>query len=274
MSFYYAIFGDNMKVYLDILFFLNFAFDFLLLTSVSLLLRRNAKLKRLLLASLIGGLSIFLLFLPLNSFSLFLWKIGISTLMTLIAFGYKDFSYTFKNILYLYMTSIVLGGVLYFLNVTFSYKQEGLVFYHNGLSINFIVLLLLSPIILKMYVKELRHLKNHYSHYYEVTLYLEGKKYIMTAFLDTGNHLKDPYTKKPILLVYNKKLLENIRAPILVPYETASGSSMLSCIKGEKIVIKGIGERKNCLIGLLQQKIGIDGVDCILQEQILEGDYA
>lgn len=193
--------------------------------------------------------------------------------MTLIAFGYRDFTFTMKNIGYLYTTSILLGGILYFLNVTFSYKQEGLIFYHNGLSINFIVLILFAPLILKMYIKQLLHLKNNYSHYYEITIQIDHISYHMNAFLDTGNHLKDPYTRKPILLVYHKKLLKNIRAPILVPYETATGTSMLSCIKPTKITIKGIGERKNCLVGVLQNKIGIDGIDCILQEQILEGDY-
>lgn len=271
MLFFYNEAGDNMKVYLDILFFLNFGFDFLLLMTVSLLLRRNTKLRRLLLGGILGGLSIFLLFFSMNSIQLFLWKILISIIMILFSFGFRDFRYTLKNFLYLYSTSIVLGGILYFLNITFSYKQEGLVFYHEGLSINVVVLFLLSPVILWLYIKQMIHLKNHYAHYYEVEIH-EGKNtYSFHGFLDTGNHLKDPYTGKPILLVHNKKLYNEIRAPILVPYETASGSSMLTCIKVSKIVIKGVGERENCLVGFLQNKIAIDGIDCILQEKILEG---
>lgn len=37
-----------MKVYLDLVFFLNFAFDFLLLLTVSLILKRHASYRRLL----------------------------------------------------------------------------------------------------------------------------------------------------------------------------------------------------------------------------------
>lgn len=251
-----------MKVYLDVLFFLNFGFDFLLLTSVSIILRRNAKIKRLLLGGIVGGLSIFLLFLKMNSVQLFLWKFVISVLMILLSFGFRDIRYTSKNLLYLYSMSLILGGILYFLNVTFSYKQEGLVFYHNGLSINVILLFLLSPLILRLYTKQMIHLKNHYSHYYEIEIHQEKDIYHLHGFLDTGNHLKDPYTGKPILLVHNKKMYNEIRAPILVPYETASGSSILTCTKVSKIIIKGVGERKNCLIGFLENRIAIDGIDC------------
>ena len=83
--------------------------------------------------------------------------------MILVTFKFKNIRYTLKNIVYLYITSIVLGGCLYLLNIEFSYKQVGLVFYHNGLSINFIVLILASPIILFIYVKQAINLKNNYS---------------------------------------------------------------------------------------------------------------
>ena len=262
-----------MKVYVDVLFFLNFTFDFLLLLSVSYLLRRGTKISRLLFGGLVGGLSIFILFLKINSITLFFLKLGISILMILASFGYHDLRYTLKNLLFLYMTSIVLGGFLYFLNVQFSYKQEGLVFYHHGLGINFIVLIIFSPIILYIYVKQGIHLKNHYAHYYLVTLYFKGKKYELKGFLDTGNHLKDPYTGKPILLVYDKKIEKEISRPILVPYETANGVGMLPCTKVDKIEIKGVGSYSSCMIGILKNKIGIDGVDCILQEKILEGSH-
>ena len=52
-----------MKIYLDLLFFLNFGFDFILLLVVSIILRRNVSLTRIVLGGLIGGLSIFILFL-------------------------------------------------------------------------------------------------------------------------------------------------------------------------------------------------------------------
>ncbi len=262
-----------MKVYLDVIFFLNFSFDFLLLLSVSLLLRRNVKLRRIFLGAFLGALSIFFLFFKMNSFLLFLFKVGISILMILSTFGYHNFTYTRKNFSFLYSTSMLFGGVLYCLNSMFSYKQEGLIFYHHGIGINFYVLLILSPLLLRKYVKEMLHLKTNYKDFYKVRLYEKKKIYEFQAFLDTGNRLKDPYTGKPILLISKKHFKGTMKNPIIVPYETISGKSLLLCKRFSKLEIEGVGERKNFLVGFLDEEIGMDGVDCILQERILEGDY-
>ena len=86
-----------MKLYLDVIFFLNTAFDLLLLITVSYLLHRQASFKRLLFGALFGGLTIVILFLPLNSWTLFLYKMVVSIIMVLITFSYRDLRYTLKN---------------------------------------------------------------------------------------------------------------------------------------------------------------------------------
>ena len=263
-----------MKIYLDLILFLNFAFDFLLLLSVSIILRRNIKLRRILLGSVIGALSIFFLFMKLNSFTLFIYKFVISIFMVLITFNFKNIRYTLKNLFYLYITSVVLGGFLYFLNIEFSYKQVGLVFYHNGLSINFIVLIIASPIILFAYVKQAIYLKNNYSNYYKVDIYLkDGTIRKVNAFLDTGNKLIDPYKKRPIILVSEKSLKINYNnyKVLLVPYDGINSHGLLKCIEPLKINIHGLGIKHNLLIGISNENIDIDGVSCILHTKLLEG---
>lgn len=263
-----------MKIYLDMIFLLNFIFDFLLLIATSIVLRRNTKLRRLILGALIGGLSIFILFIKINSFELFILKIIISILMSLVSFGFRDIKYTFKNLYYLYTVSILLGGFLYFLNVEFSYKQEGLVFYHDGLSINFIVLIVFSPLIIYTYVKQGINLKNNYSNYYNVDIYLkDGTIKNFSAFLDTGNKLYDPYKKRPIILIYDKNLRFdfNLNNTLLVPYDGINSHGLLKCIIPEKIYIKGIGIKTDVLIGISNEKIDIDGINCILHTKLLEG---
>jgi len=263
-----------MKLYVDMIFLLNFGFDLILLISTSMILRRNVKFIRLLLGSLVGALSIFILFLKINSFELFIIKVLISLVMVLITFKFKDIRYTLKNLYYLYTISIVLGGFLYFLNVQFSYKQEGLVFYHNGLSINFIVLIVFSPIIIYTYSKQLLNLKNNYSNYYKVDIYLkDGTIKKFNAFLDTGNKLYDPYKKRPIIIVNEKDLKININSEntLLVPYDGVNSHGLLKCIVPDKVYIYGIGVKDNLLIGISKEKIDIDGVNCILHTKLLEG---
>ncbi len=263
-----------MTLYLDLLFFLNFAFDFLLLLSVSILLRRRAKLGHLFLGALLGGGSIFVLFVRINSFFLFLFKIIISILMIIVAFGYKDLKYTFRNILYLYLSSIILGGFLYYLNVEFSYQQKGLVFYHKGLSINYLVLVILSPIIIYTYVRQGLQLRNHYANYYELELFLtKSKKLNLTGFLDTGNKLVDPFLKRPVILVNNhylKGVINDLKT-IFIPYHTVNNKGLLKCVIPYKIIIKGVEVPIKFLVGVMTEEMELDGVNCLLHQCLLEG---
>lgn len=262
-----------MKLYIDLIFILNLVFDFILLTAVSIILRRNVRFGRILLGSLIGGLSIFILFLKINTLQLFFIKFLIALLMILATFKFKDIRYTLKNIFFLYTLSIVLGGFLYMLNLEFSYRNDGIIFYHNGLSINWIVLLIISPIIIYIYIKQTINLKNNYSNYYKVDIYFKnGKKIELNAFLDTGNNLIDPYKKRPIILVHSREINKYIdeESTLLVPYTSLNNDSLLRCIKVDKINIKGIGYKTNFLVGISDNKINIDGIDCILNTRLLE----
>lgn len=260
-----------MKIYLDVLFFLNFGFDFLLLLVVSIILRRNVRLIRMILGGLVGGLSIFILFLKINSFELFILKILISVIMILVTFSYKNIRYFVKNFFFLYSASMILGGFLYFLNIEFSYKQEGLVFYHDGLSINFIFLIIFSPVILYIYIRQGLNLKNNFSNYYKVNIYLKNKKIRLNGFLDTGNKLKDPYSGKPIIVVNEKSIKKDNYNYLLVPVKTVSEESMMRCIKIDEVEIIGVGKKKDVLLGLTKMKIDMEGIDCILNQSLLEG---
>lgn len=255
-----------MKVYLDLIMILNFFFDFILLLSVSVLLRRNVSIYKLLGGAFIGGISIFFLFLNLNSFLLFLFKLVISMIMILVSFGYRDCKYTFKNFLYLYSASIILGGFLYFLNVEFSYRQEGLIFIQNGLSINVVFLIIFCPIIIYIYVKQGIWLKNNYSNYYKVQIYFQEEKFQFNAFLDTGNNLSVPITNKPVILI-DKAIKSEVF--FYIPYKGVNNSGLIKCIKADKVEINGLVKNK-VVIGMLEEKIKIDGIDCLLNKRLLE----
>lgn len=246
---------------------LNCFFDFILLLSVSIILKRNVSIYRILFGSFIGGLSILFLFINISSFLLFIFKIIISILMIVISFGYKNFNYTFKNFIYLYMNSMVLGGVLYFLNVEFSYKQVGLIFINNGLSINFIFLVITSPIIIYTYIKQIKILKNNYNSYYDISIFINNISYNYKAFLDTGNNLFDPVSLKPVILV-DKPL--PVSKFFYIPYKVVNNSGIIKCFKPDKVIINN-KEVRNVLIAITDNKIKIDGVDCLLNKKILEG---
>lgn len=257
-----------MKIYLDYIFIINFLFDALLLLSVATILRRNISLKKILLGALIGGISIFTLFIKINNLELFLFKIIISILMILTTFSFKNIKYTIKNLSYLYMSSMILGGTLYFFNIQFSYKQEGLIFYHNGLGVNLIFLILFSPIIIYTYIRQAKELKNTYSKYYKVNVKYKNKEFKLNGFLDTGNKLVDPITNYPIVIV-EESYFKDIENFMMVPYNTISGNGLMKCIIPEEIEINKKKYNKKIILGL-SKNIKMEGIDCILNPILVE----
>ena len=259
-----------MKIYIDLILLLNFGFDFLLLLSVSLILKRNTELYKLLLGAFIGSISVLTLFIKINSMQLFIIKIIISILMTITSFKYKNIKYTLKNILYLYISSIVLGGALYLLNIELTYKNQGIIFYKNKMSINFIILVIISPIILYIYTKECKNLRNNYSNYHKVEIKIRDKIIKCTGFVDTGNKLKDPYKKRPIILMNNNYLDNNLNK-IFVPVHTILGTNLIECIKIQELKIDNTIIKQEVLLGFINKRIKIDGIECLLNNEIIEG---
>lgn len=245
-----------MTIYIDLVILLNYFFDSLILLTVNTTLKRNISIKKILFVSLLGELSL-LGFLLSNKYLLILLKLEISLILNILTFKYKDIFYTVTNVLYFYMVSIILGGFIYYLKL-------------NNLSYFFI--LLLVPLILYLYIKQNLNMKTTINKTYPLTIYFPNKRKLsLTGFVDTGNKLRDPVTKKWVVLV-NKKLLQGvirIRTPIYVPYHSLNNKGLVECIKPEKLVIEG-KEYTNFLIGLMDSKVMINSSDCILNLEILE----
>ena len=181
-------------------------------------------------------------------------------LMITIAFKYKNIRYFLTNILYTYILSILLGGLIYLFNSKVTLN----------IYLNYLVIIILSIEVMTLYIKENKKIKNTYNNYYKVDIYFKDKSKIsVVGFIDTGNNLYDPYKKRPIILLSNKYIREDNY--ILVPYYTMSGEGLLKCIKPNIIFIDGIGYRENVLIGFSDSPKLIDGVDVILHKDIMKG---
>lgn len=242
-----------MKVYFDLLFLLNFSLDFLLLVSVAYILKRNVSFKRLFLGGLLGSLSTFLILVNISSSILFFIKLFMSICMVLTSFSYKNFKYFLNNLIYLYLCSIILGGGLYLID--------------NEIKLNFIIILIAGPLILYFYIRQTKKLRNNYNNYYSVELIYNNEVFNFTAFLDTGNKLRDQYKNRPIILVNTDKIKFDYESSILVPYSTVSGDGILKCLVVDKIIINDEKVINKPLVGLAKDKFHIDGIDMILNNE-------
>ena len=267
------------------MFILNFIYDLLLLMTVDVTLKRHSKLRRLIFSAILGALSLAILFLPCGELILFIFKIITSVFMVLIAFGYRNIKYFGTNMIYLYMCSVILGGFLYFLNVEFSYKREGMVFYFDGMSVNYILLLIVAPIILFLYVREHKKFKSTYNYNYKVSIvFKNGKCLECNGFLDTGNRLID--NQKPIVIINQKtfeklcniklsyillyKDLSRINNAHYIKYNTISGQDKLLVFSVDEFIVENkstIGS-ENILIGVSIKPFGKE-YDAILNAEVL-----
>ena len=263
-SFYFIIYlVIFMKVYIDVLFFFNFIFDFIILFGIKHLLKRRVSNIRLISSALIGEVSVIFLFLPLSSISLFLLKISLSIIMIICAFKYVDFLYFRMNFLYFYVLSTLLGGVLYLFKLSLKVKS-------NDIISNILILLLIGPYFLYKYIKVDFRRKVDVELFHDVDIYLNDIKYSYKAYIDTGNKLTDPYKRRPIILVNDKRLVFSYEGSILVPFKTLDNEGIIKCVVPEEVVVDNNVKLHNVLIGEAKSSFNISDVDVILPNIIKE----
>lgn len=252
-----------MKIYVDIIFFINLIYDFLILNAVNIVLHRCIKVKRLLIASFIGSISSFSIFFKfLNNNYI---TILISIVMILVAFKCKDIIYFKNNILYFYMISIIFGGFLYLINLKFGSFNN----YNNNIFINFMGIIILGPIIYFLYIKSYKNnLINHHN-YYHMKVSLTDKVHELDAFYDTGNLIKDPYKGRSVILINQDILYGDIKnkSPIYVPCNMVNNDILIKCYKPTLLIINN-KIINNCLIGLWDKKYFFDGINGIISGYI------
>ena len=247
-----------MLIYLDLLLILNLWIDFLLLVATNIILKYKVSYIRILIASIVGSLSTFVIFIN-NNFLLFCLKIFISIIMQLIANRFQGIKTLLENVFYFYLVSIILAGTIYlFRDANIGFKE------------NFFLLILFTPLVLYINKRQIKKLNSYYKEKYTVELYYKNKRYIFNAYLDTGNMLYDPYKKRPISIIYSSKIKFDYESGLLVPMETANDKSLLKCIKVEKMIVDN-KIINNVLIGLSEKPFEIQDINMILHKDIIGG---
>ena len=185
--------------------------------------------------------------------------------MVIICFSYKNLKYTFNNLLFLMILSILLGGFLYFFYIEAGYSHIGLLFFPNNKKINIIVLLLLSILIVFIYYLFFKRQKFNTSVTYKCSFKYKGKKYNLIGYLDTGNTLT--YYKKPVVIL-NKDIIQD-SFNIFIPFNSLDKSGILKGFK-TNLYIEGVGTFKNILVGIANDKFHLEGSDIILNSKLWE----
>ncbi len=196
-------------VYIDVLFLVNFFMDFIVLTATGALLKIRTGLVRRALGAALGALCYCTtLFLP--------WENGLperfgimltaACAMGIIVFSIRGVKKLCRFLLLFYASAFFLGGA-----VTTIYYHTRLGYYlrkaakgdlYAQMLAGILALIVLASCVFgKVAAASLRQRKKERELYYEILLSHNGKKKKASALLDTGNHLKEPVSRKPVILM-------------------------------------------------------------------------
>ncbi len=225
-----------MTVYLDSVMLLNFLVDFLLLLAAGRLCGYPVRIRRALLAAVIGGAYAGCCLLPGFYFlGNTLWRLVSLTGMSVIAYGWSV-SALRRGLVFAFL-SLALGGAVLMLG------RGGLI----GILGASVVMCLLCGFGFKERIGGNQYVPVELSY---------GDKYLqLTALCDTGNTLRDPITGRPVLVIGAEAAgaltgltQEQLRTPV----------ESLHALPGLRLIpYSSVGDSGGFLLALRLQKVKI-----------------
>lgn len=233
-----------MIIYVDILVAVNWWVDYLLLLCVRRAGGSGVRGWRLALAALVGALSSLVLFLPpLPAGVSLLCKLGGATLMVLEAFSYESTRLFFRRLLLLFGLSAGLAGLcgaLYFFVAPAGFYVFNGVVYYAVPPLLLVGLTAVCYLLLRLYDRWIR-LRAPGGRAFTVSLSFDGQTVRVPCLYDSGNHLTEPFSGCPVLVVERGAVASLLPLPNdmeelpvstaagwrVIPYDTLGGSGLL-----------------------------------------------
>lgn len=281
-------------IYIDILFCVNFIIDFMLLLSVRKFLSLKARYRRMVLGSLVGAISSFVIFLPpMNEFLSLIIR-----LVTAFAVVFTTFFPTSRK-------SFLKAVSAYFL-ITFCFCGACIAFFmlfsppvaiRNGAVYIDISPIMLVGIILACYIiiRIICRVSGRSLASQEICwLVVENneKSVKLIAKTDTGNMLKEPFSNLPVIVAEREKLEVVLPSEIsdylaktvsvsdtscdyvsgirLVPYNSVGGEGLLPAFKPDtiKVILNGKNIESEAYIAVTSRRLS-ESFSAIIPSEII-----
>lgn len=189
----------QVKVYVDIIFLVNFIADCFVLFMVNIILHLHIKWWRIILGGLAGAITL-LFFIPgrwfVRSALGTLIYIGISMEACIICFGYK------RGLFYKWLLSttimVLIGSSMNYIKYIFGFTV-----------IDFgkwILCFFAAEIFIFIVVVKLIRLQKNSKEIYTVKFTHNNHVFFETLYLDTGNFLWDPLFQKPVIVLSDRSV--------------------------------------------------------------------
>ncbi len=299
-----------MIVYLDVVLIENLCMNYIILFATAYILKLKRNHIRIIISALIGGIYSIIAYMQiLKIYSNFFMKIILSVAMVYIAYNPKSIKQLIKQLVMFYLISFVFGGcsfaLLYFIKPQDILMKNGVYIGTYPIKIALlggIVGFTISVIAFKIVKRKL----SQKDIYCKIIIYINEKNIEVNAMLDTGNMLKDPITRMPVIVVEKDilygiipdKILDNLEKIIggdvenelyedenveyiskfrVIPFTSlGKQNGLLLGIKADKILIENDSNKekiKNVIIGIYDKKLSKKNrYNALIGLEILEGN--
>ncbi|MFC4023234.1 sigma-E processing peptidase SpoIIGA [Oceanobacillus longus] len=299
-----------MTIYLDAVWALNFFLDLMLLMLTKALARDNVGKVRLLFGAFIASLIVPIsLYFPGSFINGLLGKVLYSCFIILCTFGFKGFYRMMKLLLLFYFTSFAVGGgltgIYFLLTNPVSVTENGILTFNKGYGdpISWLFILIGFPIVwyfTKSRMDEHAGEKIRYDQLCQVSIQINNKSFSTMGYIDSGNQLIDPLTKKPVVICdevflknwFSEEEWQQLREANdqlaldripeewgnkvqVIPYQGVEGKSMfLLAIRPDQVMVDYENQNlitSNVLIGIQFASLVKDqSYHCLLHPQIIK----
>ncbi|MFD1038072.1 sigma-E processing peptidase SpoIIGA [Virgibacillus byunsanensis] len=299
-----------VTIYLDAVWLLNFCLDLMLLMLTQALGRNNTRKFRLVLGAMIASFLVPIsLYFPESFLTSIIGKLIYSVLIILCTFRFQSIYQTLKLLLLFYFTTFAIGGGLiathYIFQNPIGVASSGILTFDSGYGdpISWVFVIVGFPII-SLFTKHRmdRHAaeKIRYEQLCPITIQVNNISFSTTGYIDSGNQLVDPLTKKPVIVCDEEflknwfsetdwKLLEVANKELnfedlpnewekrihIIPFQGVEGKSMfMLAIKPDRLVVYHNNEKmitSKVLIGIQFGQLTKDqSYHCLLHPQIIK----
>lgn len=248
-------YNTDMIIYLDVVFIENLLMNYIILFSVGLIQRNKIKSYKLIISSMLGALYVIISYLNIIPiYSNIIMKVLLSLLMIYLAFYPQNIKKMCKSLLLFYLVSFVIGGCAFALLYIISPQR---IIFRNGVLVGTypikitLIAGLIGFVIIQISFKLNKRLMKKSDLICKLEIKVYEKTICTNAFIDSGNSLKDPITKDPVVII-EKNIIQKI-----IDIEKIMKKGGDDNIRIRLIPFKSIGKQNGVLIGIQSDYIKI-----------------
>ncbi len=266
----------EVKIYVDVLFIINFIIDYILLSVTSFFAKKSPGILRMCSGATIGALfSATMFFISLNTFFSLLITAVVAFLMVMVSFGAKKASAVMKNTAIFYLVSVSSSGLAF---ATIFFKKSSNIAVNNGIfyadidAYTMLFVFVLSVTVIHVatgYVKK-QNIKSAYL--YNVTIEKNGKIANDTALFDSGNFTREPISQKSVIIAewhtvsclfdeneITKAIVNNPKDFVYIGCNSFGGAKGMYAFSPDKVTSEEIEFQEPVLVAITDMLLDKDG---------------